>query len=59
MAGKITQGKVHGEGGAYVGGYWVPLNECKTKFDGSGAYDARARRRGTAPRRRTARTTSW
>ena len=40
MAGKITQGKVHGEGGAYVGGYWVPLNECKTKFNiagGSGA----------------------
>ena len=32
MAG-ITQGKVHGEGGAYVGGYWVPLSECDTKFN--------------------------
>mmetsp|Transcript_13686 Transcript_13686/g.34085 ORF Transcript_13686/g.34085 Transcript_13686/m.34085 type:complete len:664 (-) Transcript_13686:198-2189(-) len=32
MAG-ITQGKVHGEGGAYVGGYWVPLSECDNKFN--------------------------
>ena len=32
MAG-ITQGKVHGEGGAYVGGYWVPLSECDKKFN--------------------------
>ena len=27
----VTQGEVHGEGGAYVGGYWVPLtpNTCE------------------------------
>ena len=32
MAG-ITKGKVHGEGGAYVGGYWVGLRECDKKFN--------------------------
>ena len=32
MAG-ITKGKVHGEGGAFVAGYWVPLRDCDKKFN--------------------------
>ena len=33
---KITQGKVHGEGGVYVGGYWKTLEECKSEFNIAG-----------------------
>lgn len=28
-----THGNVHGDGGAYVGGFWVPLEECDKKFN--------------------------
>ena len=29
----VTQGEVHGEGGAYVGGYWVPIEDCPDHFN--------------------------
>ena len=32
----VTQGEVHGEGGAYVAGHWVPLELCKEKFNIAG-----------------------
>ena len=28
-----THGNVHGDGGAYVGGFWVPLEDCDKKFN--------------------------
>ena len=42
MAGKITQGKVHGEGGVYVGGYWKTLEECKSEFNIAGGSNEKA-----------------
>ena len=36
---KITKGYVHGEGGAYVGGYWVPIGEASSKFNIAGGSD--------------------
>ena len=33
---RITKGEVHGEGGAYVGGYWVPIGEAPAKFNIAG-----------------------
>ena len=33
---RITRGEVHGEGGAYVGGYWVPIGEAPAKFNIAG-----------------------
>jgi hypothetical protein len=33
MLSPSTHGNVHGDGGAYVGGYWVPLDECDKKFN--------------------------
>jgi len=33
---------VHGEGGAYVGGYWVPLEQCSEKFNIKGGSDEAA-----------------
>ena len=44
MATRITQGEVHGERGAYVGGYWVPLEDCAEQFNikgGSGEQTAK------------------
>ena len=38
----ITKGEVHGEGGAYVGGYWVPLEQCSEKFNIKGGSDEAA-----------------
>ena len=38
---RITQGKVHGEGGAFVGGYWVPREECGDKFNIKGGSNER------------------
>merc|ERR1719440_1536027 len=38
----ITTGKVHGEGGAYVGGYWVPLEDCPSKFNIQGGSNEKA-----------------
>ena len=32
----VTQGEVHGEGGAYVAGHWVPLELCKEEFNIAG-----------------------
>jgi hypothetical protein len=29
----ITKGEVHGEGGAYVAGYWVPYDKCEEHFN--------------------------
>jgi len=29
----ITKGEVHGEGGAYVAGYWVPYDNCDEHFN--------------------------
>ena len=49
---KITQGKVHGEGGAYVGGYWVPLEQCAEKFNIAGGSNE-AREQVPCPRSRT------
>merc|ERR1719247_2753764 len=31
-----THGNVHGDGGAYVGGYWSPIEECKETFNMEG-----------------------
>merc|ERR1719261_646641 len=31
-----THGNVHGNGGAYVGGYWSPIEECKETFNMAG-----------------------
>merc|ERR1719421_552621 len=31
-----THGNVHGNGGAYVGGYWSPIEECKETFNMEG-----------------------
>ena len=28
-----TKGEVHGEGGAYVAGYWVPYDNCDEHFN--------------------------
>jgi L-2-hydroxyglutarate oxidase LhgO len=39
--GRITTGEVHGEGGAYVAGYWVPLKECGEKFNIKGGSNER------------------
>mmetsp|Transcript_55661 Transcript_55661/g.136368 ORF Transcript_55661/g.136368 Transcript_55661/m.136368 type:complete len:689 (+) Transcript_55661:69-2135(+) len=33
MRTKITTGEVHNEKGAYVGGYWVPYDECEEAFN--------------------------
>ena len=40
--GGITTGEVHGDGGAYVGGYWVPLSQAKAKFNIAGGSNERA-----------------
>mmetsp|Transcript_5336 Transcript_5336/g.8942 ORF Transcript_5336/g.8942 Transcript_5336/m.8942 type:complete len:716 (-) Transcript_5336:482-2629(-) len=43
----ITTGEVHGENGAYVAGYWVPLENCPKHFNiahGSHVKGIRARR---------------
>merc|ERR1719421_2125406 len=32
-----THGNVHGNGGAYVGGYWSPIEDCKQTFNIEGA----------------------
>jgi len=37
----VTTGEVHGEGGAYVAGYWVPLEECGEKFNIDGGSNKR------------------
>ena len=34
--------QVHGDGGAYVGGYWVPLEQCSKKFNIKGGSDESA-----------------
>lgn len=34
--------QVHGDGGAYVGGYWVPLEQCPEKFNIKGGSDESA-----------------
>jgi hypothetical protein len=39
---KVTQGEVHGEGGAYVGGYWVPLADCKKQFNIDGGSNEKS-----------------
>merc|ERR1719224_401628 len=31
-----THGNVHGDGGAYVGGYWSPIEDCKETFNMEG-----------------------
>jgi L-2-hydroxyglutarate oxidase LhgO len=41
MMSGATQGHVHGEGGAYVGGYWVDLAECPEKFNIKGGSNER------------------
>jgi glycerol-3-phosphate dehydrogenase len=41
MSEGVTQGEVHGEGGAYVGGYWVPLADCPDKFNVEGGSNER------------------
>jgi len=33
MTAERQQGMVHGEGGAYVAGVWVPLSECDERFN--------------------------
>merc|ERR1719352_639682 len=38
----VTKGEVHGEGGAYVGGYWVPLEQCSEKFNIEGGSNEAA-----------------
>jgi glycerol-3-phosphate dehydrogenase len=48
----ITQGNVHGEGGAYVAGYWVPMDECADKFNIAGGSNERVAS-STCPRSRT------
>uniref|UniRef100_A0A7S0LDJ3 FAD dependent oxidoreductase domain-containing protein n=1 Tax=Coccolithus braarudii TaxID=221442 RepID=A0A7S0LDJ3_9EUKA len=40
----VTQGEVHGEGGAYVGGYWVPMDECADKFNIKGGSNEKTAR---------------
>jgi len=29
----VLQGKVHGEEGTYVAGYWVPYDQCEEHFN--------------------------
>eukprot|EP00965_Chrysotila_dentata_P248848 6208569-Pleurochrysis_carterae.AAC.1 len=38
----VTTGQVHGEGGAYVGGYWVPLEDCPVQFNIAGGSNEQA-----------------
>jgi len=38
----ITTGKVHGENGAFVAGYWVPIEECPDKFNVPGGSNEKA-----------------
>lgn len=45
--------RVHGEGGAFVGGHWVPLEECPTKFNVAGASNTRPDLSQPCPRSRT------
>ena len=35
--------QVHGEGGAYVGGYWVPLEDCPKHFNIEGGSNEKAK----------------
>lgn len=37
----VHQGEVHGDGGAYVAGYWVPLEEAPEKFNIQGGSNER------------------
>jgi L-2-hydroxyglutarate oxidase LhgO len=53
----ITTGKVHGEGGAYVGGYWVPLEDCPNQFNIKGASGERTEAT-PCPRSRTRHTSA-
>jgi len=48
----ITQGEVHGEGGAYVAGYWVPYDECANAFNIKGGSNENTQRT-PCPRSRT------
>ena len=51
MHGGVTKGEVHGEGGAYVAGYWEPLADCGSRFNiagGSNEDTPRAVRSATA-----------
>ena len=64
----MAERHVHGDGGAYVGGEWVDIEDCDKHFNmkSSGlrgapapsARPARAPALGTRPRTRTAATTS-
>jgi glycerol-3-phosphate dehydrogenase len=47
-----THGKVHGEGGAFVGGYWVDLKDCPEEFNIRGGSNERTPRT-PCPRSRT------
>lgn len=49
---KITIGEVHGENGAYVAGYWVPYDDCKTEYNIKGGSNENAKD-GPCPRSRT------
>ena len=50
---KITHGKVHGEGGAFVAGYWVPIAECADKFNIEGGSNENSHADTPCPRSRT------
>ncbi len=48
-----TPRAVHGSGGAYVGGHWVPLDECADKFNIKDGSDTRVDLSTPCPRSRT------
>eukprot|EP00287_Rhodomonas_sp_CCMP768_P032020 CAMPEP_0202853424 /NCGR_PEP_ID=MMETSP1389-20130828/90475_1 /ASSEMBLY_ACC=CAM_ASM_000865 /TAXON_ID=302021 /ORGANISM="Rhodomonas sp., Strain CCMP768" /LENGTH=710 /DNA_ID=CAMNT_0049531973 /DNA_START=39 /DNA_END=2172 /DNA_ORIENTATION=+ len=48
----ITTGEVHGEGGAYVAGYWVPYDDCAEQFNIKGGSGEKVPA-GPCPRSRT------